>query len=484
MLESVRTHQKLLQTILLILILPSFVFIGVQSYMGMGGSASDIAKVGNEAISSAELDNAVKGQAQRSGIPEALSNNPSFKNNVLNQLIQQRLLRYEMQSLGLQVSDQRLANELIKFPEIQALKKPDGSIDAEKYRLLLLNNGLSVSQFETIKKSEVMGADLQNAIASNQQGITSELLSNKVIDGFAVEREVQVMFFLSNQYAKKVKLEDKDIQDYFQAHPADFQTTPKVDVEYVVLKKDSKLDEKEFSKLADNFANVVYEQADSLQPAADSVHSKIQVQKGITSQGLSSLPKDHPLNQTKTLQAIFADEAIKSNKNTDAIQLPGGDLVAVHVTNYEASKTQDFADVKSRIIDIVTQKKAEEMAINDGTNFAQTLQKDPKAKFSGQDFSKSVWVSRLRPLDLKGEPFEKVFSAKADQLPQFVYANIPGAGLALYRINQVRNAEKSDPKVKIEQFKQIADMNLQNELAAYFANIRDRASVKVLRLPQ
>jgi peptidyl-prolyl cis-trans isomerase D len=74
--------------------------------------------------------------------------------NVLNQIIQQRLLKNELQSLKLQVSDERLVKELNKFPEIQALKKSDGSIDADKYRQLLQSNGLSIAQFQNIKRSE------------------------------------------------------------------------------------------------------------------------------------------------------------------------------------------------------------------------------------------------------------------------------------------------------------------------------------------
>ena len=204
---------------------------------------------------------------------------------------------------------------------------------------------------------------------------------------------------------------------------------------------------------------------------------------GLTAQGLARLDKAHPLNQAKTLKAVFSDEVIKSNKNTDAIQLPNGDLVSVHVTQYNASKTQNYEDVRSGIEKIVSSKKAEEMAIKIGSDQAEQLQKDPKMQVSGKEFSKPIWVSRVKPLDLAGEPLEKVFGVDPKELPKVVYAKIPGSGIAIYRINQTRSSSQ-DSKVQIEQFKQIAELNLQNELSAYFANMRDRHTVKLLKSMQ
>jgi parvulin-like peptidyl-prolyl isomerase len=483
MFEYVRSHQKLLQTILLLLILPSFVVVGVRSYMGSDGKATDIAKIGNEFISGPEFDNALKNQAQRAGLPPAIVNSSSFKNNVLNQLIQQKLLENEMQSLGLQVSDERLARELIRFPEIQALKKSDGSIDSDRYRQLLQMNGLTVAQFEAIKKAEIMSADLQNAIASNQQGITSEIVSNHVMDAYAMEREVQALFFLGSEFTKGVKLEDQDLQDYYQAHPSEFQTIPTADIDYLILSKDSKMDIKDYAKLADNFANLVYEQSESLQPAADIVKAVIQHQNGLSYAGIASFPNSHPLNQEKVLKAIFSDEVLNSGKNSDAIQLPNGELIAVHVKNYHPAKTEEFSVVKSKIQNIVTAKKAEDLAVAAGNSFEERINSDPKYSLEGKTFSKSLWISRLQPLDLKGEPFEKVFAVDPDKLPQVVSAKIPG-GVAVYRINAIRKPQNLDPKVRIEQYKQIADLNFQNELGAYFANMRDRVKVKILRSMQ
>jgi hypothetical protein len=481
MFEFVRTHQKLLQIVLLALILPSFAFIGVESYTNMGSKDSDIAKVGKDLVTGVEFDNTLKNQAAKSGLPAEYANSSAFKSNVLDQIIQQKLLKNELQSLHLQVSDERLTKELNRFPEIQALKKPDGSIDAEKYKQLLQSNGLSVNQFQNIKRSELMSADLQNAIASNQQGINSNTVSEKLIAAYGIEREVQVVFFLADQYAKNIKVEESELKDYYQAHPSDFQTTPTADVEYVILQRDTKIDEKEFAKKADSFANIVYEQADSLQAVADSLKLTIQKASGVSASGKASLAKGHPINESKVLKTIFKEDVLKLNKNSEVVQLPNGDLISVHVTQFNESKTQNFDVVKADIEKLVRSKKAEEMAVKEGSQLVEKLQSEPNAKLPGKEFSKSVWVSRNKPLDLSGEPFEKIFGVDPTKLPQVVSAKLPGSGIALYRVTQVRETKENNPKAQIEQFKQIADLNLQNELAAYFSNMKERFPVKKLK---
>jgi hypothetical protein len=60
MLESIRKYQKILMGLLLLLILPSFVFLGVETYMQDIGKDSALVKVNGAAITRQELDNAVK----------------------------------------------------------------------------------------------------------------------------------------------------------------------------------------------------------------------------------------------------------------------------------------------------------------------------------------------------------------------------------------------------------------------------------------
>jgi len=326
-----------------------------------------------------------------------------------------------------------------------------------------------------------MNISLQNALSGNGQVITSSKISDHIITAMSSEREVQAMFFTSNDYLKRVQLELNDLSDYYQANPAQFQSIPTIDVEFITLSKQTGEDETAFAKKADQFANMVYEQADSLKPTADTFKLKIETLADVSSKGLPNLPKTHPLNQPKLLQALFKDDSIKSGKNVEAIEVTPGILVAARVQQSHPASTLPFEKVKGDIETIVTLKKAEELAIKSGMDVFAKLQKDPTQKVDSREFSKSIWVSRNRPADLSGEPFERIFNAKEGSFPLVVSSNIPGSGFAIYKINQVRPGEKSNPNILLQQYQQIGILTNQAEVSAYLDNIKDRAAVKYLK---
>ena len=144
--------------------------------------------------------------------------------------------------------------------------------------------------FEKLKKYEMMGSDLQSALGGATGTISSDLVSQKLITSIATEREVQVIFFLADAYSKQLQLSEKDFTDYYQANPAQFQSTELVDVEYVVLSNTNKAGEDaDFSKKADQFANLIYEQPDSLKPVAEKLGLKIETVSGICKQSVNNL---------------------------------------------------------------------------------------------------------------------------------------------------------------------------------------------------
>ncbi|MFM9113397.1 MAG: SurA N-terminal domain-containing protein, partial [Polynucleobacter victoriensis] len=92
MLESIRKYQKLLMGLLLLLILPSFVFLGIESYVRDMGKDSDLVKVNGVSITRQELDNAVKARAdrlqqQQGRVDSAMVNSVPFKQSVLGEII-------------------------------------------------------------------------------------------------------------------------------------------------------------------------------------------------------------------------------------------------------------------------------------------------------------------------------------------------------------------------------------------------------------
>jgi peptidyl-prolyl cis-trans isomerase D len=110
MFEFIRTHQRLMQIFLAIIIVPSFAFVGIGSYKSFGDDANTIAKIDGKPLTQQEFDNAVRNQLdnyrQRLGaqFDQKMFDTPEFKQNLLDQLIAERAIAAEVAS-HLTVSD-------------------------------------------------------------------------------------------------------------------------------------------------------------------------------------------------------------------------------------------------------------------------------------------------------------------------------------------------------------------------------------------
>eukprot|EP01032_Pedospumella_encystans_P029263 gene29263-33051_t len=151
MFEFIRTHQKLMQILLAILIVPSFIFVGVAGYENTGDEANIVAKVGDQSITRQEWEAAQRNQLdsfrQRMGaqFDQKLFDTPEFKQNVLERLVADRAVAAEMVRSHLTVADSVLQKQILDTP---GLRKDDGSFDMERYKALLGAQGLSPAGYE------------------------------------------------------------------------------------------------------------------------------------------------------------------------------------------------------------------------------------------------------------------------------------------------------------------------------------------------
>jgi hypothetical protein len=267
------------------------------------------------------------------------------------------------------------------------------------------------------------------------------------------------------------------LQSFYEANAKLFVTPELIDVEYIVLKADPKEDAKAFSEKADQFANLTYDQSDSLKPTADKLRLSIQSQKGLTRGGISSSTKDHPLASSKVVQSLFADEALKNKRNIEAVQISPGVFVSARVVTFHPAQTLPYKDVATEVKRQVTQRSAEKLAITAASERFATLQKDPKISTG---FASPIWVSRNKPSNLLGPALDDVMSINPDKLPAVVSVSNPGVGTTLYRIDQVRQPPSGDARVYKAQAAQIQSLAAQSEFAGFMSYWRESANVKII----
>src|SRR5918994_6689302 len=121
--------------------------------------------------------------------------------------------------------------------------------------------------------------------------------------------------------------------------------------------------QKKFAEAAETFSNQVYEQSDSLKPAAEKFKLQIQTTGWIAKSARQELGA---LDNPKLLAALFSADALQNKRNTDAVQVAPGVLVAARVIEHRAEEQLKYDDVKASITEMLRRREAAALAQKDG----------------------------------------------------------------------------------------------------------------------
>jgi peptidyl-prolyl cis-trans isomerase D len=103
--------------------------------------------------------------------------------------------------------------------------------------------------------------------------------------------------------------------------------------------------EERFFELSEKFQNLVYEQSDSLKPAADLLGLKIETSGWLTRAGGGSGIVAEP----KIIAAAFDPEVLGQGRNSSTIEVGRNTLVALRIATHEPRKLRPLAEVRSEI---------------------------------------------------------------------------------------------------------------------------------------
>lgn len=235
MFDFVRSHTRLLQFILVILIFPSFVFFGVQGYTSMqeGGNLK-VAKVDGRPITQAEWDRAHQRESERMrrqmpGIDAKLLDTPEMKRQVLDGLLRERVLLAAAERQNLFPADERLLQKFRTDPQMAGIRNPDGSVNRD----LLAAQGMTSEMFAQQLRQD-MGMR-QVLLSVGGTAVPVKASSEAAVGAWLERREVQVQRFDVKDYLAKVSPTDADLEAHFKAREAAFRLPEEARIEYVVL---------------------------------------------------------------------------------------------------------------------------------------------------------------------------------------------------------------------------------------------------------
>ena len=241
MLERIREGSQGPWAMIIIgLVVLSFVFAGVGSYLNSSGETV-AATVNGEEIGLNELERAY--QSQRSRMESQYGESVSalfadegymqqFRRGVLDSLIDEKLVEQKARELGLRVGDDQIRDTIRSMPEFQL----GGQFNNDRYLALLRQNGYQPSDFRDFLRTQLTREQLTRALGVSDFALPGE--ARRVFDLQAQTRDARYVVVDAAPFADEVEISDADIQGYYDANITSFDTEEKVSVAYVKLSVD------------------------------------------------------------------------------------------------------------------------------------------------------------------------------------------------------------------------------------------------------
>jgi peptidyl-prolyl cis-trans isomerase D len=233
MLDFLRKRKRSWIIILFLsVIIVSFIIFYGGSQMQDGGFR-DVAQINGEMISQREFAVHYGRLLERyreifkgSMTPE-LVNNLNLKNNLLEELIVQKLMLQDARRMGLTVTDDELVRQLAQVPEFQL----NGRFNKDRYLQVLRANRISPAQFEEDQRDQLTIQRLLGIVLDSVHVTEAEVRAR-----YRFEQEkinLQFVRLSANDFVSAVKLSDEEVKQFYDRNKESLKEPLKLQVEYL-----------------------------------------------------------------------------------------------------------------------------------------------------------------------------------------------------------------------------------------------------------
>jgi len=238
MFDTFRKYNKVVMIFLFLLIIPSFVFFGVERYQGLGRDEK-VARVEGHDITKPEWDQQHRVETDRirqqsPNVDPTLLESDALRYATLERMVRDRVLAAAAAKANMTVSEDRLSRIFAQDQGLASFRTPDGKFDRETFQRV---TGRTPEQYEASVRAEM--ATQQVLLGISSTAFTPPALAATTINAFYDTREIQVARFTPDSFASKVTVSDADIEAYYKDHAAQFQAPEQASIEYLVLDLDA-----------------------------------------------------------------------------------------------------------------------------------------------------------------------------------------------------------------------------------------------------
>ena len=219
------------------LIVVSFVFTGVGSYISSSNTTA-VAIVNGEEIEASTLDTAYQNERSRlqSQYGEAVNSLfasesyiNQFRADILERLINEKLVAQKASELGLRVSDVQIKQTIAQMPEFQTA----GSFDNDQYTRALSRAGFTPSDFAEYMRAQMTQQQLDQALRGTGFSLSHQV--SRILSLQEQTRDANTIEIDISQYQESITLSDEEIKAYYDNNLSSFDTEEQVKLAYITL---------------------------------------------------------------------------------------------------------------------------------------------------------------------------------------------------------------------------------------------------------
>ncbi|SHI21307.1 peptidyl-prolyl cis-trans isomerase D [Pollutimonas bauzanensis] len=272
-----------MQLVLLVLILPSFVLIGVSGYTNYVSGDHELVKVGSSSITQQEFDQARRNQLEQlqqnsqGGFDPAVLDNEPARRALLESLIDRRVMATTATKERFSVSDTALRQAIASMPQLQV----NGQFSPERYNQVLASAGLTTRDFEQSQRAELALDRVLGPVALTAS-VPASVVS-KLEHVLTEERTIRLVAYPASDYEKDLMVSDADVAAWYEKNKQSLELPEQVSAQYLLLNEAAAMENLPAAKLEDLQKYYEQNKARYVQPARVNVsHIQVNVPVGAT----------------------------------------------------------------------------------------------------------------------------------------------------------------------------------------------------------
>lgn len=196
---------------------------------GTSTDATVAAQIGKDKVTSQDVSRAIQNMTRNRQLPPELLS--IYVPQIVNQLINERMLAYEANRMGIKVSDDETNNAIIDTLPAQLVK--DGKVDGATLNAMLQQEGISLAALKDSTARQLLVNRLEQIV------VTSVVVSPKEIENEFRKRnekvKLQYALLTDTKYQAEAEPTEAELHAYYDSHKSDFRIPEKRSYAILVL---------------------------------------------------------------------------------------------------------------------------------------------------------------------------------------------------------------------------------------------------------